>query len=460
MDATEIFMLRRRLVTAFWLMLLPLCVCTIFYFHFSQQAKEGLGGERSATLMLLLDALIAGGWLVFLLVYTGIRFAANRNLFLFKQRAATSMDETVSQPAVQPAGTASFSMWIPGVAATVLIVAGTMLALMLTSGTRKSPFLVVEEGSVEAFRHLIEARPEMVAERKSGETLLMAAIDADRLDMVQLLLESGAHTEWTDRQGRTALMHAVGNPRMVEALLAEGADPDASDKSGSQALHLAVACGSIECVELLVTQGARMDVADRHGRTPLALAVETMDDAVEFLLAHGADPDCRNDVGETPLHLAAKADGRTAASALLLAGADKTAVNMQGWTPLHLAALNGNAGVAKLLLNEGVDVDCCNNRGQTPLFCAVHEDKPAMVELLLLEGADPGCTDKHGNSCLHEALLMKHLDIAERLVEAGADIDAENEAGMTPRRLIRINGLENRFSSLPVMQAVAKRNML
>ncbi|XP_023313244.1 uncharacterized protein LOC106655411 [Trichogramma pretiosum] len=103
-----------------------------------------------------------------------------------------------------------------------------------------------------------------------------------------------------DWSGNTALHWAMdsGDPRLIELLLRQGADPNLANAEGSTALHVVCrrdaddrasvtrffeVCGEIQ-------REVRVDARDRWGRTPLQWAVaRLLPEAVAVLLDNGAD---------------------------------------------------------------------------------------------------------------------------------------------------------------------------
>jgi len=105
---------------------------------------------------------------------------------------------------------------------------------------------------------------------------------ADQRRRLVKLLKEGADVHTTDKNGLTALHHAVRfrSPAAVEVLLSHGADVNqACRRSGSTPLHRAVtqtgapgtagkSAEAREIVRLLLDAGADPSVKNKAGRTP------------------------------------------------------------------------------------------------------------------------------------------------------------------------------------------------
>ncbi|HEX9088753.1 MAG TPA: ankyrin repeat domain-containing protein [Arthrobacter sp.] len=73
----------------------------------------------------------------------------------------------------------------------------------------------------------------------------------------------------------------------------------------------------------------------------------------------------------------------------LSAGAPATMTNAAGDSLLMLAAYHGHAGTVRLILAHGGDANTANDRGQTPLAGAVFKGYTEVAQALVDAGADP-----------------------------------------------------------------------
>jgi serine/threonine-protein phosphatase 6 regulatory ankyrin repeat subunit B len=84
-------------------------------------------------------------------------------------------------------------------------------------------------------------------------TALMVAAHRGRVEMVKLLIGSGAEVNEATREGKTALMLAAqnGDLPVVRTLLEAGADRNVMDETGKLAFEYAAAGNHSNLVELL-----------------------------------------------------------------------------------------------------------------------------------------------------------------------------------------------------------------
>jgi len=114
-----------------------------------------------------------------------------------------------------------------------------------------------------------------------------------------------------------------------------------------------------------------------------------------------------------------------------------------GRSAIHYAAATGDAAEVGRLLARGADPGEPDGVQFTPLHFAAQEQHPSVVEVLVKAGADVRATDRWGNTPLWRAVFTAHGDVttSATLLAAGADPDAPNSTGVSPRRLAERMGL-------------------
>ena len=97
----------------------------------------------------------------------------------------------------------------------------------------------VERGNIYVLRKLIDANPDLISWRDMwDESLLHIAVQANRSEVVQWLIDAGCDVNARDVNGESPLHVAASLPsrKISEILLKAGADPHAVDNEGNIAL--------------------------------------------------------------------------------------------------------------------------------------------------------------------------------------------------------------------------------
>uniref|UniRef100_A0A8C7A4H6 Poly [ADP-ribose] polymerase n=1 Tax=Nothoprocta perdicaria TaxID=30464 RepID=A0A8C7A4H6_NOTPE len=282
-------------------------------------------------------------------------------------------------------------------------------------------FTAAQMGSEAVQQILSESTPVRTSD---VDYRLLEASKAGDLETVKQLC-SPQNVNCRDLEGRhsTPLHFAAGYNRVavVEFLLHHGADVHAKDKGGLVPLHNACSYGHYEVAELLVRHGASVNVADLWKFTPLhEAAAKGKYEICKLLLKHGADPTKKNRDGNTPLDLVKEGD--TDIQDLL-----------RGDAALLDAAKKGClARVQKLCTQENINCRDTQGRNSTPLHLAAGYNNLEVAEYLLEHGADVNAQDKGGLIPLHNAASYGHVDIAALLIKYNTCVNATDKWAFTP----------------------------
>jgi quinoprotein dehydrogenase-associated probable ABC transporter substrate-binding protein len=235
----------------------------------------------------------------------------------------------------------------------------------------------------------------------------------------------------------------------VEGWLAEGADI-------TQELSNAVVANDADRVKFLIGKGADVNKSDNQGATPLtAAARQRHPDMVELLIESGADVNLPNTDGVTALVAAVMRDDVPSIKVLLGKGADIEKPGPEGYPPLAVAIAESKYEAAKALMEAGANVKTADGPDKlTPLMIAAGQTSPAegavflptstkpidIAQGLLERGADVNAKSASGVTALMVAAAHNNPPVIGLLIEAGADINAKDNQGKTAQDVAQSNG--------------------
>ncbi|XP_045487539.1 E3 ubiquitin-protein ligase MIB1 [Pieris rapae] len=239
----------------------------------------------------------------------------------------------------------------------------------------------------------------------AGHTALQAAAQNGHVEVIKKLIEAGADADAEDRDGDRAAHHAAfgDEPAALKALAAAGADLNARNRSGQTPLHMAVNRGHLGVVRTLLLLGVHPSLQDSDGDTPLLDAIsKKRDEILTLLLDHGAD---------------------------------MTLTNNNGFNALHHAALRGIPSAMKIMLSKLPRpwiVDAAKDDGYTALHLAALNNYAEIAELLVQGGAQPDLQNANMQTALHLAVERQHTQIIRLLIANGANLNICDKDGDTP----------------------------
>jgi len=339
-------------------------------------------------------------------------------------------------------------------------------------------------GDKAAVRSLILRKVDVNAPQIDGTTGLHWAVQADDLELAELLIRNGAKVSVATVAGATPLQLAAvnGSAVLLDRLIAAGADPNAPlTRSGDTALMIASRTGKVDAVRMLLDHGAKVNTQETWGGTTALMwsVSEKHPEVAKVLIEHEADVNARSyyvpsasgrgfegttPVAEkpgkefeefasgwlTPLMFAARENDLESARVLVNAGADINAQSGDGKDALSLAFFDGSYDVAEFLIDSHANVNQKDAQRFTPLFWAVDRrnmetapnfpwmetrDPLPLIKKLLDAGANPNALInstprarmREGSprlvyaTVLTRAALAGDVELARLLLAHGAD---------------------------------------
>ncbi|XP_018882507.1 ankyrin repeat and KH domain-containing protein 1 isoform X28 [Gorilla gorilla gorilla] len=326
-----------------------------------------------------------------------------------------------------------------------------------------TPLMAASSGGyLDIVKLLLLHDADVNSQSATGNTALTYACAGGFVDIVKVLLNEGANIEDHNENGHTPLMEAAsaGHVEVARVLLDHGAGINThSNEFKESALTLACYKGHLDMVRFLLEAGA--DQEHKTDEMHTALMEACMDGHVEvarLLLDSGAQVNMPADSFESPLTLAACGGHVELAALLIERGANLEEVNDEGYTPLMEAAREGHEEMVALLLAQGANINaqteetqetaltlaCCGGFSEvadflikagadielgcsTPLMEASQEGHLELVKYLLASGANVHATTATGDTALTYACENGHTDVADVLLQAGADLDKQED---------------------------------
>jgi ankyrin repeat protein len=286
---------------------------------------------------------------------------------------------------------------------------------------------VVKAGNLEKWlKETDETWPSLLAEHwnfkaqtEENRALFARVAERGSSELIQNFLAAGAPGLELTKEGKGAIVSAAarGDAGLTAQMLA-GQD-HLSPELLFHALRAAAASGNLATVDLLLQRGADVnanpDDGDDRGTVLMAAARSGKLDVIEEILKYHPD------IGKKDLA------GRTALQHYVGQG-KKSADTEQ---------------IIQELVAAGADVNTRDNQGENLLFSACYNIKT--VKPLVHAGADLNTTNNNGFTAI---MMCTRPDFINAMIDAGADLSAQNKYRQTAAQWYRSTGLKEQAEIL------------
>lgn len=155
-----------------------------------------------------------------------------------------------------------------------------------------------------------------------------------------------------------------------------------------------------------------------------------------------AETEVRASIQTDPVHLALTQGDIQRMKQLLDAGASPNRTIIRGHTPLITASRVGRPDIVSVLLQAGANPKHQDDLGWTSLHHAILEERAnlSVVTMLVDAGADVNAQDRRLRTPLHRAAQYGHVDIVQYLLKTGANPNSKDESGWTPYERVECMG--------------------
>jgi ankyrin repeat protein len=343
----------------------------------------------------------------------------------------------------------------------------------------------------EIVKILIAAHADVHASTAKGFTPLIYAARNGDIEMAKLLLAAGVKVNEIGSDGTQPLVYAIadGQADFAMFLLDNGADAKAT-MEGVGALHAASGAVSYWLSDWNRRHGGGNNYLSGAGFGSRGLDPAHAVPVIKALLARGADPNQRID-HSTMFFRYIGYPTKGAFESFACGTGD-----LRGATPLWVAAYAANGafgfgggrgrgargdGVGKMettsdiiitLLAAGANLNLATDDGTTPLMVAAGLGRFSFspgqrrgirstsgeeaVKILVEAGADVNAVNEADFTALHGAAFRGLNEIIQYLVEHGANINARDFRGRTPYRIAEGSKQSFQFQAFPDTAAFLK----
>lgn len=252
---------------------------------------------------------------------------------------------------------------------------------------------------------------------KENRKLLHIAAKKGYVEMVKLLLQSGANIMSKDKFGDTALDLAKREERLdvIDILIEE------LNKNFIRAFKNKDT--DIDTIRDFVKQDVNINLEDEFKNTSIVYACKNGRlDLVEYFLDNGINLKYDKHI-KTMLLNACDSDNADVLKCLIKNGANINTLYKNKMTLLMYACKNGKFSVVKYLTTNY----CVNKSDKLAIMCAVQSNNLDVVKYLLDVGFDINCKDDNFMTILMCACKLGHKEIVKYLLDSGAyihDIDS------------------------------------
>lgn len=308
--------------------------------------------------------------------------------------------------------------------------------------------VAIQKGRLDIVQVLVESGAE-------DHSAVSTAVESGNVPIVHYLVEAGFHIG-------EAIVYAVedNDIKMATYLAEHGAEVDFSQKRKTglfkkqyvTPIAEAAALENLEMIQLLIKHGVNkkdaLTAALNYGKTDLVMTLSKdfedknwllleafardNDAVVSALFGQGVLPNVKNDDGNTLLFSAVMSNSLTRVQKCV--EEYKLYIhetNLMGETVLMKAAEVGSVPICEYLLAKGISINGQNNNGETALFYALTEETRAAFDFLVEKGADIKHISADGNSLLIKSAMDEHDQMVSHLISLGANIHHKNKENKT-----------------------------
>lgn len=304
-------------------------------------------------------------------------------------------------------------------------------------------YALLEKAPDETIKYLLDIQENAATKlTHDGRNYLMWAAYAGKVEIMKDLIKRGSDINMVDDHGYSALAFSASNGQLnqqvYDVLLKNGANADATNRNGANALLLIAQHleKDFSLIEYFKSKGLKITSTDNNGNGLFNYAAikgnkALMQKAIEWKLPYKE----KNLNGGNAMIFASRGSRRSTNTLevyqfLVDLGIEANIVTKDGQTPLHnLANRTKDLAIYDFFIKKGVSVDQADKSGNTLLLNAIRRGNEEVALHFISKIADINHQNKDGYSALTYAIRGNKPAIIKALKKAGADATIVDKKG-------------------------------
>lgn len=237
---------------------------------------------------------------------------------------------------------------------------------------------------------LANSKANIHSDKENLQMVLVSHVSEEEYNIVSFLLDQNAKAD-VEINGTTPLVVAAGNSslEMVELLVDSGASVDKPNKNQMTPLLSACLSGRPEVVKYLLEKNAEVNIQSENGLSTIQAAVLRNDpEMIKLLASYGVDIDEKDKSGKTPFWNAAILGYRESMKTLLDVGASCSLNPTDAIELMELAFRYDMPEAVNLALDQCLDANFTFYDKYPSTWVAQYYEAEEIMDLLVADGAE------------------------------------------------------------------------
>ena len=288
---------------------------------------------------------------------------------------------------------------------------------------------------------------------KDGKNFLFYAISKGikNIDLIEKALELGCNINSRSNKNKTLLMESINyflkTPKeeietranhleMIKELIRLGISINAVDNNNENALFLATKSEDRELINTFFEDDYKIDLNQQNNQGDTVLLILALNgirniDLLKLYLKKGANPDLLNNSGKSLVEILID---------IILYSENRKPLDFEYEILLNEDAEYANV-LETILKSHNVDINMLNSKHEPLFFDSIVHFNFKLFKLLRIKNINLNQKDKDGNNIIFKLMdyndknLIKdkklYLNTIKSLINAGVDINAKNNEGLT-----------------------------